>query len=267
MDRRDWLGRFCTLAAIAIIVATIAFSGQAGADNRLQATPGTPASPSAATPVVVVPSGPIISEAAGVYGDAWDMLSEGEPGKLSVVALGSLSTYSVGVIIKNNTDQSVGMVSIAAEIRDPAGTLIGTPDDQFLLPRIVEPGGYAIGMLSSSPSVPNGSTATIYIDTREGGVEYAHSVFPDVPLTLVELTVGPNEINGIVENQTDTPLSRDGFVRVACFAADGTLTGSYFASITRPSLGAGERSPFHVAIYGATQSCPHFLVTGFGASK
>lgn len=240
----------------------------AALETRAATPAGTPFSPpvaALATPVSLAAATPTLASSP-VYGNAWEFLTTGMPGEVSVVASGAVAGYAIPVIIRNNTDRPKAYVQVGAEVRDGAGTLVAVGGSYQFLPTIVQPGEYAIGGVGfGGVELPQGASATFDVSASDDVDLY--SLNEPINVELVEFNAQPETIVGSFRNRTGTAIMGGIYFTLACFDDDGTLLASEPGTATRTDLAPGETTAFRAFQLGLVPQCNHYLVTGYGNSK
>jgi hypothetical protein len=161
-------------------------------------------------------------EVAGyVGGDAFPLLAEGEPGELSVIAVGPYQEgLGLPIVLRNHTGEDVEGVVVSAVARDGEGDLLGEGRTLNVYPYVVVDGGVAFGRIYfGAGDLPE--------DAEYGDVEIDAQPRGDEPLFL-DMTVEEadvqedGQIAGILRNEQgqDVVNLRPA---IACFDDEGEL--------------------------------------------
>lgn len=200
------------------------------------------------------------NQQTSISGDAWLLVPEGEPGKVSIVAFTGPDSDlgEVSVLIRNNSNDTISNIGVKSEFRDGSGKLIGVGDVSVFEPNIVEPGGIAFGLtmggMVSDPSID--VDLKLSYDKGEGMV-----IGKNLEFVYSEWT--GDRIIGEFINPTSAPMSVI-HLSYACFTADGEFMGVKWGSANGDLL-PGETTTFQVADSDRdTSMCEHHLVTGNG---
>lgn len=200
-----------------------------------------------------------------VGGNAFGLLDEGEPGELSVVAIGAYDGSYLPVVIKNDTGEHVMDVQASVVARSN-GELVATGAGDGFYSRVVQDGSYAFGEITFGEELP-------------GDAEFEFELFAipadeDDPSTLdlvLEEANGDGAgIVGIFANPHEVPVGDPNIeVGIACFDGDGALLDVGFTPAGKSLVDAGGTVPFDVSlpnVSGAleTESCPVYLVAANG---
>jgi plastocyanin/Mg-chelatase subunit ChlD len=206
----------------------------------------------------------IVTGVGYIAGNAFPLIPAGEPGEVSVVAMGTLSPYGgIPFVIRNNTDQNLRDVTASVTARDPAGNLLGVANVLTIRPSYIRAGGLGIGLVPfGGISLPPDAVFDIELQPKRAD-QVAIVFFHD--LDIVEASLFEDRIVGVVENKTDQTLTGP-TVTSMCFDLNGTpLTQDLGGSQT--TIAPGDTQEFQVTnsgliLYG--QPCPAFLVTATG---
>ncbi len=204
----------------------------------------------------------IITGTGYVGGNAFSLLPPGESGELSVIAVGQLNEFAIGLpfVIRNNTGEDVDGITVSATARDANGALLGAGNAIIVTPQVIVAGGVAIGALSfGSTTFPEDATYDFEID------EARFSATRD--LDVVEAAVFEDRVVATFENTTDELIKGPILISAVCFDPEGNLLNHNLGSLAVTSVDSGEEisGQANILAYGITGvGCPAFLVTGSG---
>ena len=239
---------------LAALVSVVGFGG-AGLPVAAQTTSvaGTPAV--AATPAAQGGS-PYLA------GDALPLLPPGRPGSVDVIVVGAPVGWNVPVVLRNNTDEAVVIISVHGTAHDRTGALIGTGEPgAFMSPSLLPSGQAAIAgvYFNSAEYLP--ADAVLAFEPEIESAATASDFRQD--LEIVYATREEQGIVGQARNGTDDPLVGKISVLGICFDATGMITGYGFGLADRLDLDPGETAPFDVGIE-STGPCDAFLLGASG---
>lgn len=189
-------------------------------------------------------------------GNASPNLPDGEPGKVSVVQVGSLLKDKSILLFafRNNTDEAIGRADWSATARS-AGSIIGSGSSQGITPVQIQPG--EVGL------------AYIYFDTAEtfpDDVEYefqvktsgvSTSLLAGAPLKVSEANLNGDAIVGGASNETGHDAQGPFMADVYCFDGDN-LVDQAMGAVDQDSAAPGDNVSFSVSLYD--QQCTTFAV-------
>jgi hypothetical protein len=207
-----------------------------------------------------LPATPRTSAAVHVVGAV--NLAPGQPGKLSVIAVGGPTTdnsSSIPVVVRNNTSGTLYNVSATAIARR-SGALVGSGDSQGFEPAVVHPGEWAYGYVYFSVESVVGATFEV---TANADTE-ASSFGQEQDLKIAEVNKIPGEfgdsIVGIVTNTSNSTIGGTAEVWTVCF--DGVTPTSVRSDFTDGSnpIAPGGTASFTVSLY--TGECPSSYAIG-----
>lgn len=206
----------------------------------------------------------IVTGVGYIAGNAFPLIPAGEPGEVSVVAIGTLSPYGgIPFVIRNNTDQNLRDVTASVTARDPAGNLLGVANVLTIRPSYIRAGGLGIGLVPfGGISLPPDAVFDIELQPKRAD-QVSLVFFHD--LDIAEASLFEDRIVGVIENKTDQTLTGPTIISM-CFDINGTpLTQDIGGS--QVILVPGDTQEFQVTnsgliLYG--QPCPAFLVTATG---
>ncbi len=232
-------------------------------ENTETATTAPPTTePATTTPAPTgVPAAPDASKYAASFGDISVVsLPAGDPGVVAVIASGAAldRSHSIPIIIRNNTSDTIGQIEVTGIARDAAGTLAGSGSSQGFQPKRVEPGEIAWGYVFFGDTTGDGLTFELSASGDEASTYFQ-------PIEITELNANDNQIVGVITNTSDDELSGPISVGGICFAADGSLLGTFNAFSEQDKLAAGGTGSFSADLYG--DACPNGLLGASGYGK
>ncbi|HWJ61532.1 MAG TPA: hypothetical protein VNS19_06155 [Acidimicrobiales bacterium] len=220
-----------------------------------------------AAPKEVKPAAAQASEYVG--GNVDPAFGPGEPGELSVVAVGTPDGEhdTIPFVVRNNTAGPIYEVSATGKVT-AGGKLVGSGEDQGVEPAVVAPGEIAFGYVYFSTTPPAGATVEITATASSEQDEF----FGSVPMTIGTANIVPGDystsIVGEVTAPEDVEVTGPVNVFVLCVDAAGTLSGSYSGFTDGDaSILPGATATYTVDVYGDA-GCPTFLIgsSGYEAS-
>lgn len=231
------------------------------------AATSAPASMESPTTTEAAPVEPADARASAVVqGNISPDFGPGEPGQLSVVAVGTAQEEGetrVPFVVRNNTASVVYNVEATGRVNDAGGQPIGSGSSQGFEPAALEPGHIGFGYVYISAGVSPSSTVEVTAtgDSEEstfgGGVAMALGA-PN----LIDGQFG-KEILGEVINGTDAPVSGPVSVLVLCVDQAGTLSGNFDGYTDGDAdIPAGGVATYSVDLFD--DPCPTFLVGASG---
>lgn len=209
-------------------------------------------------PAPPTPASPLASDL--VNGTLNVSLPAGDPGKVSILAIGPLDrSGSVPVIARNNTSGSVRQVQLSGTVRGPDGALLASGKDQGLKPNVVGPGQVVFGYVyfSINLQAPQGSIYSINATWTAGSSDEYRK---DVKVT--ELNQLSDRIVGSVANPYNYTVSGPISVDVMCFDNNGQPLSTHGGFTAQDSLGPNATGSFQISLYN--ESCPLFLIAAGG---
>jgi hypothetical protein len=197
-----------------------------------------------------------------VFGNGFDLIPQGSTDEVEIVTQGPVVDSSVPVVIRNNTDDVIGLREVLGVARDQSGSLIGTVEVSSEAPYKLEPGGIAIAdVYWSVDSIPPDANLDLEIEYETWGED---AYYQD--LQIVEVTQTETGLIGIAENTSDHPVSGPFSVVGVCLDADGAIQGHYTGFADKYALEPGETTTFSATVYG-TGPCDHYLVSAKGFAE
>lgn len=196
-----------------------------------------------------------------VGGNISPVFAAGEPGALSVVAVGTPDgeQTSIPFVLRNNTNGPLYNLSATGRATD-GGQLSGSGEDQGVEPAVVQPGEIAFGYVyfSGAPS----PSATVEVTPT--GEPQASDFFGDVPLVIGDANLVPGDFGEQIVGEVTTegaaasgPIS----VMVLCVDQAGVLADVTFGFTDGDALGANSTATYSVDIF---DPCPTFLIGSSG---
>lgn len=261
-----------TVSASLFLVLLAACGASSGSPDDVAAVAtasesAAPAIPSPQATKAVVELTPLNSEKLMV-GDATPAeLPAGDPGVVSVVYVGPLSTQNgskLPIVIRNNTDKAISHVDVTATARS-GGVLVVTGTSQGTTPAQVAPGGLALAFIyfDMNAAVPP-ADATFQFTFETSAADT--SSYNTATLKATEAQRSGGSIVGTGVNATDATVVGPFAANVYCFDAAGHVS-STVGTYTNESaeIAPGGTVSFTADLYGA--ACETFLVgiTGYFA--
>jgi hypothetical protein len=193
------------------------------------------------------------------------LLPPGEAGTVAVIAVGLPEEWSVPVVLRNNTAETLVLTTVHGTAQDAHGDLIGTGDPgAFMSPIVLSPGQVAIAVVyfNSRDYLPADAVLTFEVETEP---MTGASVFRQ-DLDLVDAVKEADGIVGLARNGSAAPLVGKVNVVSVCFDATGTVTEFSIGFADALDLEPGETVPVSIPITDA-DSCAAFLVGANGYRK
>lgn len=199
-----------------------------------------------------------------IGGNALGLLPEGEPGELSVLAVGPYDGNVLPLVVRNNTDEDVIRIEAAAIARNPAGQLIASGGDQLFGPNLVRPGGIAIGYAYfGGIDLPPDAEFEVELDATPATDDEFENIRD---LEVIEASTTEGRVIGVLRNGYDEPIGGPIGANLVCFDADGDLLIHARDYLDEDEVDPGEDATFQVSPFGV-DACPIFLVAGSGFDK
>jgi len=200
------------------------------------------------------------SDSPYLGGTGLELLPAGAAGEVEVVLQGVYDGSILPIIVRNNSDEAIGRVAVAAAVRSAAGDLVGAGGDQGFNPSRVEPGSYAIGYLYfDGATLPNDATFDFDVSFEEpdGGS------FSSIDMTMVEATFLGDRIVGTLLNEHDEPMSGPINIAVMCLTADCAILDHESGYTDQDNADPGQSIPFQVSFFGGID-CTYFVIAASG---
>jgi len=195
-----------------------------------------------------------------LFGPAIDLLPPGEPGLASVVLVGPYGTW-LPIVIRNNTDYSLGRVDVSVAAYSSDGALIGAGSSLEIQPAIIDPGGYGIGNVSFSfLDLPADTSFKFKV---EGEADSEPYLLYD--LTIANATFQVDRIVGEISNDTGLLITNNAQVMFACLNPSGALTNVDSIYSADTTIQPGGTAIFQIDEY--YKPCELFLLTAKGFSN
>jgi hypothetical protein len=206
----------------------------------------------------------VVKGAGFIGGTALSLLPQGDPGELSVVAVGAYDGNILPFVVRNNTGEAVISLSATGKALNSAGQLIGTGGDQMLNPNLLRAGGLSMGYIYFGGAVFPADTTFLITVT---GTPAAQEKFENQrDLEVVEAALVDGRVVGTLRNGYEEPLNGPFGVQVACFDTSGGLT--YLKKVYTPEqhADAGAQATFQATFFEPVD-CSRFLLAGGGFSQ
>lgn len=162
-------------------------------------------------------------------------------------------------IFRNDTGSQQQVNMIAAELQDANGNVVGTGNDSFAVPYVVEPGALCLGLVNfgDSPSAEDPAIRTV-------GAPGVNEEFQYQNLRIVDVSVVEGEgVAGTVRNELPDPVG-DVFA-LGIFFSDEDERIDFWFSVQgiQSGLDQGEETTFEPA-YEFAAPAEHFVVAAVG---
>ena len=205
-----------------------------------------------------------------IGGNAFPLLPAGEPGELSVIAVGAYNSSTAGAVpfvVRNNTGKDVVGLKVSATARDAGGNPLGAGDALQVNPYSVPAGFAAFGTVDfGGVELPPDAIFEFEAEpTPTGGVGV--DAFED--LEIADASVAGDRIVGEVENAGDEAVRGPILLAAVCFDLDGNLLSHDVGTAAVAELQPGAREAFQVTLALVSRGqgqCPAFLVGASGQS-
>lgn len=206
----------------------------------------------------------VVKGAGFIGGSALSLLPPGEPGALSIVAIGPYDGTTLPFVVRNNTGQTMISLSATGSALNAAGQLIATGGDQGLNPNLVRAGGLSLGYIYFGGAALAPDT-TFEIEVE--GVPADQEQFENQrDLNVVEAAYVDGRVVGTLSNGYTEPLFGPFGVKTACFDQTGALLELESVFAPEEDADSDEVVTFQAPLFG-TFDCPLFLVAGGGFSR
>lgn len=202
------------------------------------------------------------STQTSVSGNAFEILEEGDPDTVAIIAYSPPNdrTDTIGVVVRNNTDDTVSDIEAVAEIRGADGKLVAVADLSEFRTVNLHPGEVALGLIMGS-KVNDPTLDITFKVTFETGTSDGWLTSYDLEFIYTEWT--GDRILGEFTNPSDEPMENI-YLSHACFNDQGDLLGVEWGS-AHGMLEPGESKAFQIGDYDPNMSaCAYHLVSGHG---
>lgn len=197
-------------------------------------------------------------DASGLLGGtAEPTLDAGEPGKVSVVQVGTLDKAAGTLVFafRNNTDRAVSSIEWSATASSK-GSPVASGRSQGTTPTEVQPGGVGLAYIhfDDAGSVPSDAEYELTVTSEEAGTE----PFGAAQLKVTEANLVNGAVVGSATNDTGSDATAPYDVSVYCFDADTLLSATLGHADQNNDIVQGAKATFSVDLGGA--SCPTYVV-------
>jgi hypothetical protein len=202
-----------------------------------------------------------------VGGNVDPMFPSGDPGKLSVVAVGKPDGQapSISFVVRNNTAAPLYAIEAVAKATS-GGKLVGSGDARNVEPVVIAPGEIGFGYVYFSNALP--ATATVEVTATGEGAAPKYS--GRTPLIIGETNlvkgdygdqlVGEVQVAADAEKAVEPPVA----VTALCVDAAGKLAGAQAGYTDGKAMVApGASATYSVDLFAP---CPTFLIGASGYS-
>lgn len=216
-----------------------------------------------ASPATPMATGIVVKDGRfPVSGNAFDLLTDGEPNALAIVAQGPLVSGNVPIVLKNNTKNDVSSVTLGAEARDASGKLIGSVPYGTVYPAVISAGSYGLGWVYFGTTPLPDAKVTVYVDSKPVTDLDINLLTSKSGVSVTEFAASKDQIIGSVTNTSSDPVN-DPYLLVSCWDDNGVLSSTEVARTARKLIGPGESSAFSViTLGGSAPPCTKWLLTG-----
>lgn len=199
---------------------------------------------------------------AYVFGTGFNLIPQGSTDEVEIVAQGPIVDSTVPVVIRNNTDDVIGLQEVLGVARDRSGSLIGTVESSLSSPYKVEPSGIAIvSVYWGVDPLPSDAELDLEVE-YETWEEDAY--YQDIQ--IMEATQTETGVIGIAENTSGRPAGGPFIVVGVCLNSNGAIQGYYSGSAHKNALEPDETTTYSTTFYG-TGPCDHYLVSTNGFAE
>lgn len=196
-----------------------------------------------------------------IGGNAFPLLPEGEPGELSVLAIGPYDGTMLPIIIRNNTGQDVIRVTATATARNPAGQVIGSGTDQMFNPNLVRAGGVAFGYAYfGGVQFPPDTQFDIQLNATPATNDRFEN---RRDLEVVEASAIEGRVVGTLQNTYGATLTGPFDARSVCLDESGSILSYQMGLMAPADLQPDETVTFQTDNFTGIP-CPYFLVAASG---
>jgi hypothetical protein len=196
-----------------------------------------------------------------IGGNALGSLPEGEPGELSVLAIGPYDGNVLPIVIRNNTGQDIIRVTAVATARNPAGQVIASGNDQLFSPNLVRSGGVAFGYAYfGGIELAADTTFEVDLDAKPATDDEFEN---RRDLEIVEASTVDGRVVGTMQNIYDAELTGPISVDAVCFDEAGDLVAHLKSYTNKETVAPEESASFQVDNFLGVP-CPLFLVAASG---
>lgn len=192
-----------------------------------------------------------------VAGTALGILPDGEPGELSVLAIGPYDGNVLPIVVRNNTGADIIRITAVATAKNPAGQVIASGNDQMFNPNLVRAGGVAFGYAYfDGIALPPDTTFEVALQSKLATDDQFEN---RRDLEIIEASTLEGRVVGTMSNVYDTKLDGPVGVAAVCFDDAGNLLQHLQSFSSAESVAPDETLSFQVDNYQSA-SCPLFLV-------
>ena len=195
-------------------------------------------------------------------GNAYDLVPQGQSGKLDVVLVGPLFGNAMPIVIRNNTKQPLDDVQATVEARDASGALLASGKSVTVYPHYLIPG--AVSLTYVYFQQPQNLTGATFIVTATGKSPDSDSSSDYMVLNIAEVDLQTDHLVGMAHNDYSESVEIPS-VYGECFNEEGAIIG-YFEGFISSDIGPNDDAPFDVPLYGP-DTCNLFLVVAAGHSS
>lgn len=233
-------------------------------DDHQDAAEATSTAPETPAPAVDVE--PSTAAVMLVRGDL--EVPAGDGSGLEVVMIGTPTSSSLPVVVRNNTADPAYRIDVTATARNAEGTLVASGSSHGFTPTLLQPGEWAFGYVYLGAEIAL-DQVDLDFSLSSRGIAPDRS-FPSLDIEVVEaelFTDGRRDrIVGSVRNPHDVELRWPVSVDYACFD-DDRLVGVGGSSLDGDDLAAGATGSFTINLYGNTGACSAWAVTSSGYGR
>lgn len=261
---------FSTVILMAALAVGAAGCGSSGGDaapkstapsadgKTASTTSSEPANTTATAPAPVKSAAPDASPFVTGFGNlAAIKLPDGDPSEVSIVATNSKTgmSDSILVIVRNNTSEPVGEITVTGTARDASGALAGSGSSQGFDPAVVAPGEIALGYVYFDGGYPADGKFEYDVSADEVGDYFQ-------PMTVTEINNTGDAVVGAVSNDTGVDVTGPISANVWCFDDGGAIISSRQEFTEQDELAKDAKGSFSADLYG--EPCPIGLAAASG---
>lgn len=202
-----------------------------------------------------------------IAGTALHLLPDTNNGEVEVIAAGEPNAQGyIPIVVRNNSDITVGGATAQVAARDAAGKLVGVGEtliNHAMKPYLLNPGDIAIGFIVVQGGVPDGAELTFSATASEPD-GFLAARYTDVEFREVNWL--QDRIVGEIINRSDKDLE-EVYLMVTCFDSEGT---PLLSDVMTVGVGVGAKSGtlFQMGgVFSDLSLCENYLIAGTGTSS
>ena len=229
------------LVLLAVVMFAMGFQGNVVAQSATP-SPGTPVGAVQTTRTVFTNPSNLV-----------DQLALGTPNEVSIIAQTTVGANGVvAALVKNDTAQAVGSVSVTASVANAQGVLVAVGVAPRTFPAIIPPNGVAQAFVNFQGSPPAGAAATLSVTAGE-----IPSYSSANDLSITQAGVVGTQLIGIAMNDSGPSFVFNVYAVVTCVAPDGSILASTSAKLAS-SLSKGQAGTFAIDL--GSVACDRYVL-------